>query len=380
VRVLVVDTYYAAFAESHYAERPGLAEAPYGEQLQSLMDRHFGTGDAYSRSLRQAGHEAWDVVANVEPLQHAWAREHTVRGARALGLAARAPTRAGAAARHALGFQILLQQVRSLAPDVVYLQDLWLLTPRELDRLHRHVALVVGQIASEPPGADRLRRFDLILTSFPHYVERFRALGVASEYLPIAFDDAVPTLLRQAGVDPSADAQRPHAAAFVGGVNPRVHPAGTALIERLCERTGLEVWGYGADELAQGSAIRHHHHGEAWGIDMYRVLAASKMVVNRHIEAAEGHANNMRLFEGTGCGALVLTEAAPNLGELFTPGTEIVAYRDEAELVELMGHYAQQEDERRAIARAGQARTLSEHTYTRRISELAEILAAHLPD
>jgi spore maturation protein CgeB len=179
-------------------------------------------------------------------------------------------------------------------------------------------------------------------------------------------------------VDPSPDAQRPHAVVFVGGVNPRVHPAGTALIERLCERTGLEVWGYGVDELRAASPIRPRHRGEAWGMDMYRVLAGSKVVVNRHIEAAEGHANNMRLFEATGCGALVLTEAAPNLADLFAAGKEVVAYGDEAELVDLIGHYSERDHERREIARAGQIRTLAEHTYTRRISQLAEVLAAHL--
>ena len=378
MRVLVVDTYYPAFVTSHYADRPNLARAPYREQLRALLDRHFGTGDAYSGGFRDAGHEACDVIANVEPLQRAWAGEHAMRGAAVLGTAARSGTRAGAAASHALLRHILFAQVRAWQPDVVYLQDLWLLSRRDLDRLHRHARLVVGQTASEPPEPHRLLGFDLLVTSFPHYVERFRRLGVASEYLPIAFDDAIPDLLREVDVDPSPNAQRPHAVVFVGGVNPRVHPAGTALIERLCERTGLEVWGYGVDELRPDSPIRPRHRGEAWGMDMYRVLAGSKVVVNRHIEAAEGHANNMRLFEATGCGALVLTEAAPNLADLFAAGKEVVAYDDEVELLDLIGQYSERDHERREIARAGQIRTLAEHTYTTRISQLAEILAAYL--
>jgi hypothetical protein len=43
---------------------------------------------------------------------------------------------------------------------------------------------------------------------------------------------------------------------------------------------------------------------------MYRVLARSGIVVNRLGPVAEGAANNMRLFEATGAGALLLTEAA----------------------------------------------------------------------
>ena len=48
------------------------------------------------------------------------------------------------------------------------------------------------------------------------------------------------------------------------------------------------------------------------------------------------------------------------------------------DLVEKARHYLAQEDERRTIAAAGQARTLREHTYELRMQELAEILRSHL--
>jgi len=51
---------------------PGFADAPYAEQLAALMDRCFGTADAYSVNLRALGHEAADVVADCLPLQLAW--------------------------------------------------------------------------------------------------------------------------------------------------------------------------------------------------------------------------------------------------------------------------------------------------------------------
>ena len=253
---------------------------------------------------------------------------------------------------------------------MVYLQDLWFLGPRELGRLRARGRLVAGQVASRPPGPERLQGYDLILTSFPHYVERFRALGVGSEYFPIAFHRPV--------LDRVPLADRPRGAVFVGGVDPHVHPAGTRLLERLCERGLVDVWGYGADALAPGSPILARHHGEAWGIDMYRVLARARIVVNRHIEAAEGFANNMRLYESTGMGALLLTEAAPNLDTLFEPGREVATYASEDELAERIEHLLDHEDERAAIARAGHERTLTEHTYERRIGELAAILEERL--
>lgn len=362
MRVLVVDTYYPAFTAAHYAARPGLERAPYAEQLASLMARRFGTSDAYSANLTALGHDAADVIVNCAPLQLAWAREHGPRWARA---AARLPhPRAQTAVLHAIAHA----QVAAAAPDVVYLQDLWFFTRPELERLRRR-ALVAGQIASEPPPPERLGGFDLIATSFPHYVERFRALGIDSVYLPIAFHAPI---LNEVPGDPAQ--ARPHAAVFAGGVHPRVHPAGTALVERLSAAGLVDVWGYGADELDPGSPILERHHGEAWGLDMYRVLARSRVVVNRHIEAAEGFANNMRLFETTGMGALLLTERAPNLPDLFAAGEEVETYASEAELVEKLHHYAAHPEAAVPIAAAGQRRTLGEHTYARRIAELAGTL------
>ena len=59
---------------------------------------------------------------------------------------------------------------------------------------------------------------------------------------------------------------------------------------------------------------------------MYRVLRDSRIAINRHIDAAEGYSNNMRLFEATGVGTLLMTEASHNLDSLFIPGDEVVAY------------------------------------------------------
>jgi spore maturation protein CgeB len=85
----------------------------------------------------------------------------------------------------------------------------------------------------------------------------------------------------------------------------------------------------------------------------------------------------MRLFEATGVGALLMTESRKNLPELFTPGAEVVAYEGDADLVEKLRHYGQNEAERQRIAAAGQARTLVQHTYRQRMEELVEILGAH---
>jgi spore maturation protein CgeB len=111
---------------------------------------------------------------------------------------------------------------------------------------------------------------------------------------------------------------------------------------------------------------------------MFRVIAGARIALNRHIDVAEDYANNMRLYEATGVGSLLLTDVKQNLGELFEVGQEVVAYRDEDELVEAVEHYLAHEDERDALAAAGQRRTLADHTYAVRMRELADIVDAYL--
>jgi hypothetical protein len=365
VRVVILDTYYPAFLDALYSSRPELAEQPYDEQLHLLMECCFGTSDAYSRHLREFGHEAVEIVANCEPLQRTWARENGVR----LRLRPRRRTLT----------RLAMQQIEQFDPDVIYVQDMGWMGPAELRRLSAGGSrLIAGQIASPPPPESYLSAYDLILTSFPHFVDRFRALRVDSEYFRLGFYERVLDRLRTEGVAPEPSARREHPVAFVGGLSPTVHRAGTAMLERLADSTPLEVWGYGVDALAARSPLRSRHHGEAWGLDMYRVLASSRVVVNRHIDVAEGYANNMRLYEATGVAAVVVTERAPNLPDLFEEDSEIVTYGDVDELESKLAYLLQHDDERQRIAAAGQARTLAAHSYRNRIAELVQILESRL--
>src|SRR5207247_2081626 len=161
--ILVLDTYYPAFLASHYAARPGLADQAYHEQLHSLFERSFGTGDAYSHYLRELGHDATEIVANCEPLQRRWAGEQGRRFPtdRAVW---RAPTPIGYLARRRLLRGIALTQVAAFDPQIVYVQDLWFFTAGDLDRLRRDNRFVVGQIASSLPAERLLRRYDLVLS------------------------------------------------------------------------------------------------------------------------------------------------------------------------------------------------------------------------
>jgi hypothetical protein len=373
MKILIVDTYYPAFLASVYRSTPGLASADYRTQKSILLDRCFGTSDFYSRHLNSQGHEACDLIVNCVPLQAAWTRES---GQRLSGLFLRVPPQAyriplaGRLLAALPGLlDVAITQVQAFRPDVLYCQDMSFFPPEVLARLKREVALIVGQIACPLPPESFLAGYDLILSSFPHFVPRLRAMGVASEYFRIGFDTRV--LERLGSVEKDIDAS------FVGGIS-RHHGNAIPLLEYVAANSPVQFFGYGAQSLDSASPIRARHNGEVWGMDMYRALARSRVTLNRHIGVAENYANNMRLYEATGVGTLIVTDLKDNLGELFEIGKEIVTYTRPEEAAEQIRYYLAHRAEGEAIARAGQARTLKDHTYERRMEELIPILERHL--
>ena len=95
---------------------------------------------------------------------------------------------------------------------------------------------------------------------------------------------------------------------------------------------------------------------------MLRVLAQCKIALNRHGGVAGDHAINMRLYEATGAGALLITDAKSDLSDIFVPDREVVTYSTEDELVDRIRYYLDNDTQREQIARAGQQRTLRDHT------------------
>lgn len=102
-----------------------------------------------------------------------------------------------------------------------------------------------------------------------------------------------------------------------------------------------------------------------------RVYSQAKIVVNITINGDI----NLRLFEGTACGALLLTDSRANgLEQLFDLGREVIVYDNDQELLDQINYYLTHDAERQQIAEAGQQRCLRDHTFTRRAEQLLEYL------
>jgi hypothetical protein len=380
---MLLDTDYPEFLASLYAQNPGLEARSYDEQLRARNDSLFGTADFYSANLQRLGHEAIDVHTNNAALQRAWALEAkvdiplppavapvaTVDQPSFPARVVRRLTRSLAGERRTWLHDVLLAQARAFKPDVILHHDPFAHSAAFMREL-RHATgarLVIGQKASVMPRHSDVRGYDLMLTSFPHFVSRFRELGTASELFRLGFEPRV--------LERVAPRERDIAVSFIGSMG-QSHSTRARLLAQACASLDLSAWGPSEDYST--SSVRACHRGEAWGRTMYERLSASRVTINRHIEVAGSFANNMRLFEATGMGALLITDAKTNLHEMFEPGREVVTYSNTDECIDLVRHYVRHDDDRARIAAAGQRRTLRDHTYELRMAELVDIASRYL--
>ncbi|MDQ3828203.1 MAG: glycosyltransferase [Candidatus Tectomicrobia bacterium] len=384
MRFFVINGDYTLFLSWFYATYPELRERPYDEQLRVRHQSFCGMADFYPSHLRRLGHEAVNVWGNDEVLQRTWAKEHGVQvkpeGARDWRFRLRrgwVPWLDRVPSQEWL-YKILEAQIRHYNPDVLLNFEVGMVSSEFLRTMRRELGktlrLVIGWgSAVSASYQEDWSVYDLMLVPQEGMATYFQGKGVRTELIRHAFE---PRVLSVIGAP-----ERTIPVSFAGIMHNRVsYKTRRELLERLCTELGgdMSMWAPALGDLPPASAIRQRHQGEAWAREFYRVLARSNIVVNCHGDLEGRYAANIRLFEATGMGALVVTDWKENLPRLFEPGKEVVAYRHAEECVDLVHYYLHHAAERLAIAHAGHQRTLREHTYEQRAQEVVQLIGTYL--
>jgi hypothetical protein len=262
---------------------------------------------------------------------------------------------------------ILLAQIEDFRPDLVFNQDIFYVDTG-LARRIKNIGnpILIGQVGIEPPRGEDWSVYDLMISQLPATVRSFRALGIHAEVNHLAFEPAILDLLPE---PPVMDVD----VSFVGTVSVD-HQQRIALLEAVAERYDLKLWGNRPQALPASSPLHRCFQSEVWGADMYQVLRRSRITLNSHIDMAGKEAGNMRLFEATGVGAFLLTDFKENLDTLFAPDREVAVWRSIDDCLKAIGRYIGDNDGRAAIAQAGHARTMAQHTYRHRAAEILRLI------
>jgi spore maturation protein CgeB len=400
VKILRVSNPYPAYLRQLYERRPELANASYTEQFTALELDGFGTFGTWQYYLPAAGHEVWEIAANVRPLQLAWAQENGVNFI-----------------TETWRDEILWAQVVAFRPDLMVFQDYavfsaaWILELRTRFPFLKRCVVWCGASYSDPAV---FSAFDAVFSCVPELVEEFRNAGHQAFHLNHAFDPRVIERLPA----PSGTPKIP--ASFIGQVDrrPGFHRERERLLLTLTGAVDLQIFSpaanVGAREIlvyaakAAGSSARHwlplpaelpmrlerflpkqlptfpvhprlrsRMRPPVFGLEMFRTLRDSLVTLNSHIDIASRSASNMRMFEATGVGTCLLTDAKSRLTDLFGEN-EVATYESPGECREKLLWLTKNPAEARKISAAGQARTLRDHTYLARLPVIDRLLQSVL--
>lgn len=406
-----ITTVYDIFLKQFLADTPFFfyERLPFRELYDKFIGAWYSLSNFYAKHMEELGNEAQDLFASIEPMQKAWARENKINYTKENWLK-----------------DIVLAQISAFRPDVLYLQDLSLFDKgfrQQIRQAYKHDVFLVGWRGAPSGDFTCFEDLDLILTSVPHFVQGLRNCGAKAELLTHGFEDSVLQVVKS-NEKPDLDF------VFAGSIgnSTGVHAQRYALIEHLLNFSPLQVWGYVNEPMALPSQARRRvynaiyqmntvlnrmglsekqkakiplirrgidwkenptlptlgesHlgriHPPVFGLQYYKLLARAKITLNVHADLAANYAGNMRLFEATGMGSCLITEWKENLADLFEPELEVVTYRSAEECVEKVHYLLNHEEDRQAIAAAGQKRTLRDHTFATRVRQLDELIQQRL--
>lgn len=374
MKILFIDTLYPGLLD-----RMGFLEAPTpGEEYNSLAaeleSQNFGSGAMYRPGLEGLGHTVEVVFANAQKLQ--LARRNKAGGTalssaswRHWQLLSRIPFIGQAFHSYSQKTKIVLEQIAESKPDVVFCLNINFLNNRLVKQIQAMGIKVVGQIASPLPPQGFYKSYDHIFSAHPGQVEHFKKVGVRASWLPLAFDAAQHDSYEQSGWP-----ERTREVTFVGTFGRHQRNTGPLLRAISKEIPSLQIFTLSKLKQLKRFGLEKFFEGGAWGPEMYKILAESKVVINRHGPIADGYSVNFRMFEATGMGALLVTEKGKNTSDLFESGKEVLTYTSVADAVQVVKTALANFDRYESVAAAGQVRTLTEHTYQQRALEIDLVL------
>ena len=201
-------------------------------------------------------------------------------------------------------------------------------------------------------------------------------LVVNADALPIYAEHGIAAAYWQIAAEPVPD-ELPDAPAFnllfmANAYSPARKELG-AFLRQLDSGAGL--FGYGWDELGKSGLSFYDF---AYGAALYR---RCKIAIGDNQWGDKGFVSN-RLFEALSNGAFLLHQVIPGLEELtgLIDGVHYASWTDHGNLRAKVAYYLSHEQERQAIAAAGEAFVREQHTFDSRVKQLFEELLPALEE
>lgn len=247
-------------------------------------------------------------------------------------------------------------------PDILYLQETVFYSKEYLESTRRNcpnLKLILGWNCA--PGTvgnmNKMSGFDLILTCSKEYYIEMKENHIDSVLIGHSFDESILKQLKKR--TPKYDVT------FTGHVATKDY---RRKILQDISKSGLNI-----NLFVEDAAQKHFDipiKKQLFGLEMYQAIADSKIVLNIHALKDQPYSGNIRLYEVTGVGSLLLSDFKNDLNDKFDIDSEISSFKDSEEAIEKIKFLLNNEKKREEIAKKGQEKTLNNYSYKNRVAHL----------
>lgn len=140
-------------------------------------------------------------------------------------------------------------------------------------------------------------------------------------------------------------------------------PEREALINKIKDKYSLGLYGCG---------WKHNALGVVNGKAQVEAINSGKIYLSFSGTCAGFQNIKIGLFEAIACKMCVITQYFPEIEDYFIPGEEILCYKNENELIDLLNYYLSDEQEIEKVRVRAYERFLREHTYITRWENVLE--------
>lgn len=366
MRIHVVLTHFREFRLRYYADPAVPADA--AELLRRRCDWPYDL----MTCLPPLGVEVTLAIANDPLSQSDWARTHP--GAfsaadleRCGRYLARDPVfpPSWCDEDRSLAERIVLAQVAAAMPDVTLFTNAFSPSRQVRAEAGRLGTCVVVQCTQPLADLDVLRPADLVMTVSASQEARYREGGLPTRRFRYGFNPAV---LLEVG-----DAPRREAVVFVGQLSAR-HVERRAALAALADEVPVEWYGPESDLTGTDGPLRDAYRGEAFGVEMFRVLASAAVGWNFPPDFEPNLFGMFRPLEVMGCGTPLVTRASAAGYGGFRPGCDLEVFADGKTAADLC--CALLDDRARAaeIGANGQRQVLEHHSAPAAVARFLDVL------
>jgi len=262
----------------------------------------------------------------------------------------------------------LVEAAQTFRPDLIFVIKGKELTVETIEALNK-----IAVTANWYP--ETIDHWGGIMAAAPHYtyffsfdqivIDRLRQAGIHSaHYLPFCADVCADDRWPQENTAPEYNV------VFIGTYHPeradREH-----LLAKFVDY-GLDIWG---SDAWKRTSLRNFYRGTISNEGMIDVYRRSRIVINHYITGLPGSGINLRPFEVTGAGALLVNhDGRSDIFRMFRAGEEFIPFSGVSDILQKVEPILTDESERRRIARNGFNRTRRDHTYDGRIATILAVM------